>query len=107
MVTCRAVLLALCLLLFTCVQQGRATVEDEMPIDSEDGPSGDTDVFADQEEPVYPEQAILIAHKHPLEDKIVQGRNLTMAVTLHNVGNGYASVACPDVCHALRRRAAT
>ena len=45
------------------------------------------------------DQAVLIVHKRVLEDRIVQGRNMTMVVTLYNVGTGCA--CCAAACFAM------
>jgi Translocon-associated protein beta (TRAPB) len=60
-----------------------ATISDDIGVDFEVASEG----LEDAEDP---DHAVLIAHKRVIEDKAVQGRNLTMVVTLYNVGKGSA-----------------
>lgn len=39
-------------------------------------------------DPEVPEPALLVAYKHIKTEKIVQGCNVTMSITLFNVGKG-------------------
>jgi uncharacterized protein YccT (UPF0319 family) len=55
----------------------------------------DKDVEDEYADPVAEPAATLIARKHILEEKVVQGRNMTVVVTLYNVGKGCASISLP------------
>lgn len=55
----------------------------------------DEDEYAD---PVAEPAAALIARKYILEEKVVQGKNMTVVVTLYNVGKGCASIPAMRLC---------
>ena len=44
------------------------------------------------------DQAMIIAHKQIKESKIVQGVNMTVAVSLYNVGKGYVHPSLHRAC---------
>lgn len=43
------------------------------------------------------DQALLIAHKQVKESKIVQGVNMTVAVSVYNVGKGYVALLSANI----------
>lgn len=53
--------------------------------------------YGDPEPEPEPLSAVLIARKHIIEDKIVQGSNMTVVVSLYNVGVGYDALLFPTV----------
>jgi hypothetical protein len=78
-----AVLILLCFVpRVPCMEADGAGIVDDV-----DAPLVEESV-ADSEEK---EPAFLIARKHVIEDTVVQGRNMTIAVTVYNVGKGYDS----------------
>jgi hypothetical protein len=85
---CNLTTLAIALLLASCVPLVQHAEADDAGITDDVDPSQAEEVLDDDSEVGKP--AFLIARKHILEDKVSQGRNMTIAVTVYNVGAGYA-----------------